>query len=107
MPDIIFIQPDGEQREVDAPVGVSVMQVATGAGVPGILADCGGQCQCATCHVIVEDDWIDRLPAPLSDEREMLECTAVPRSAGSRLSCQIQVTQALHGLVAHLPDYQQ
>lgn len=107
MPDITFIQPDGDAREVDAPVGLSVMQAATGAGVPGILAECGGSLLCATCHVIVDDAWISRLPPPQPAELEMLACTAVPRHAGSRLSCQIAITPELHGLTARVPEYQQ
>ena len=107
MPDITLIQADGAEREIDAPVGVSVMQAATGAGVPGILAECGGSCMCATCHVMVDDAWIAKLPAPLPNELEMLECTACPRTAGSRLSCQIKLTAELHGLVVRLPEYQQ
>ena len=90
----------------EAPDGVSVMQAATGYGVPGILAECGGSAICATCHVIVDDAWIDRLPAPLANELEMLECTASERLPGSRLSCQIQLNPALQGLVLRLPERQ-
>ena len=76
MPDITFIHPDGEAQGFEAPAGVSAMQAATGAGVRGIVAECGGSAMCATCHVYVDPAWIDRLPAPLSNELEMLECTA-------------------------------
>ena len=107
MPDITLIQPDGSEREIDVPAGVTVMQAATGAGVPGILAECGGSCMCATCHVMVDDAWIARLPPPLPNELEMLECTASPRTPGSRLSCQIKVTDALHGLIVRVPESQQ
>lgn len=107
MPDITLIEADGTVHSFEAPNGVSVMQAATGVGVPGILAECGGSAMCATCHVVVDDAWRDRLPAPLANELEMLECTAVERSPGSRLSCQIQLTPALQGLVLHLPERQQ
>ena len=105
-PDISLIEADGTVHGFEAPDGVSVMQAATGYGVPGILAECGGSAICATCHVIVDDAWIDRLPAPLANELEMLECTASERLPGSRLSCQIQLNQALQGLLLRLPERQ-
>ena len=103
MPDITFIHPDGEAQGMEAPEGVSVMQAATGAGVRGIVAECGGSAMCATCHVYVDPAWVDRLPAPLSNELEMLECTADERRPESRLSCQIKLTAELQGLVVRLP----
>ncbi len=106
MPDITLIEANGTVHSFEAPDGVSVMQAATGHGVPGIVAECGGSVRCATCHVVVADAWISQLPAPLANELEMLDCTAVPRSAGSRLSCQIQLSPALQGLVLHLPERQ-
>ena len=106
MPDISLIEADGTVHGFEAPDGVSVMQAATGYGVPGILAECGGSAICATCHVIVDDAWIDRLPAPLANELERLECTASERLPGSRLSCQIQLNPALQGLVLRLPERQ-
>ncbi len=107
MPDITLIEANGTVHGFEAPDGVSVMQAATGFGVPGLVAECGGSAMCATCHVIVDDAWINRLPAPLANELELLDCTAVERSSGSRLSCQIQLTPALQGLVLHLPERQQ
>lgn len=107
MPDITFIHPDGEAQGMEAPEGVSVMQAATGAGVRGIVAECGGSAMCATCHVYVDPAWVDRLPAPLSNELEMLECTADERRPESRLSCQIKLTAELQGLVVRLPARQQ
>ena len=106
MPDITLIEYNGTVHSFEAPDGVSVMQAATGFGVPGIVAECGGSATCATCHVMVDEAWIGRLPAPLAHEREMLDCTAVPRTPGSRLSCQIQLTPALQGLVLRLPERQ-
>lgn len=107
MPDITFIHPDGSAQGLEAPLGVSVMQVAGGAGIGGILAECGGSANCATCHVIVSPEWAGRLPAPSPAELEMLACTAVERQPGSRLACQIAVTSEIDGLVVHLPERQQ
>jgi 2Fe-2S ferredoxin len=106
MPDITLIEADGTAHGFEAPDGLSVMQAATGFGVPGILADCGGSASCGTCHVIVDAAWIDLLPAPEPHERLVLETTAVPATAGSRLSCQIRLTPALQGLVLRLPERQ-
>ena len=106
MPDITFIAADGTQTGFEAPAGVSLMAAATGFGVPGILADCGGSASCGTCHVIVDAAWADRLPAPEAVERLVLETTAVPAGPTSRLSCQVRLTDALQGLVVHLPERQ-
>ncbi len=107
MPDITFILADGSERGLEAPEGVSVMAAATGAGVPGIVAECGGSAMCATCHVYVDPAWADRLPAPLANELEMLECTAAERGPTSRLSCQLKLTAALQGLIVRIPERQQ
>ena len=107
MPDITFIHADGTEQGLEAPEGVSLMQAATGAGVRGIVAECGGSAMCATCHVYVDPAWVGRLPAPLPNELEMLECTAAEREPSSRLSCQIRLTTALQGLVVRIPDRQQ
>lgn len=107
MPDITFILADGSSHGLEAPEGVSVMAAATGAGLPGILAECGGSAMCATCHVYVDEAWVARLPAPLPNELEMLECTAAERRPTSRLSCQIKLGAEMQGLVVHLPDRQQ
>lgn len=107
MPDITFILADGSERGLEAPEGVSVMAAATGAGVPGIVAECGGSAMCATCHVYVDETWADKLPAPLANELELLECTAAERGPTSRLSCQIRLTAAMQGLVVRIPERQQ
>jgi ferredoxin, 2Fe-2S len=107
MPDITFIHPDGTEQGLEAPEGVSVMQVASGAGIAGIVAECGGSAMCATCHVYVDPAWLDRIPAPLANELEMLECTASERRPESRLSCQIKLDASLNGLVVRLPERQQ
>jgi 2Fe-2S ferredoxin len=83
------------------------MQTATGAGVPGIVAECGGSAMCATCHVYVDPGWVDRLPEPLANELEMLECTASERLPNSRLSCQLKLSAALDGITLRIPEHQQ
>ena len=106
MPDITLIAADGTEHGFEAADGISLMQAATGHGVPGILADCGGLPSCGTCHVFVDAAWVDQLPPPAADERAVLEITAVPRRANSRLACQIRLTPALQGLLLRLPEYQ-
>ena len=106
MPDITLIEHNGTEHGFEAPDGLTVMQAATGFGVPGILADCGGQAVCGTCHVIVAEDWINRLPPPLPAEDALLDSLSVGRRAGSRMACQIQLRADLQGLVMHLPEWQ-
>jgi 2Fe-2S ferredoxin len=86
--------------------GQSLMQAAVDANVAGIEADCGGLLTCGTCHVYVREPYAGLLPAPASDEMAMLEFTAAPRRANSRLSCQIELTDALDGLTLELPASQ-
>jgi len=106
MPTIIFIRPSGERSPVEAGEGESAMQAATRTGIDGILAECGGNAMCATCHVYVEGDWLDRLPAIGDDEDALLDGTADERRSNSRLACQIKVTETLDGLVLRLPERQ-
>jgi 2Fe-2S ferredoxin len=107
MPKIHFILPDGSERDVEVSAGTSAMQAATGAGLSGIVGECGGSAMCATCHVYVDETWAARLPAPLANELEMLECTASPRSPTSRLSCQIKMSDEIDGIVLRMPASQQ
>jgi ferredoxin, 2Fe-2S len=105
MPRIIFTEPGVARREINAPLGISVMEAAVQNGVPGIVALCGGACACATCHVYVDAQWLAKL-APREDMEEgMLESAWEPR-ANSRLSCQIQVTANLDGLEVTVPQRQ-
>ena len=101
-----LIDPQGRRHSIEAPVGRSLMRAAIDAGVEGILADCGGCLTCATCHVIVGAEWAGRLRPASDEENEMLEMTASPRQATSRLSCQISLNENLSGLVVQLPDTQ-
>lgn len=92
--------------ELQAPAGQSLMQAAVNAGLDGIAADCGGLLTCATCHVHVLEPWASMLPSASADELGMLEFVAAPRQPGSRLSCQIALTEALEGLTVQLPATQ-
>lgn len=107
MPKITFIEHNGTPHTVEATDGKSVMQAAVDNNVPGIDADCGGECACATCHVYIDPAWLDRigLPAAGSQEASMLSFAAVTQP-DSRLSCQLQVTSALDGLIVRMPEGQ-
>ncbi len=106
MANITYISFDGAETKVDLPEGWNLMQGATMNGVDGIEGDCGGSCGCATCHCYVDDAYLDRL-APISDAEEgMLEFTASPREANSRLGCQIKVTAEMDGMIVRLPEAQ-
>ncbi len=107
MPNITFIEPSGDERVVDVPLGWSLMQAATSKGVEGIDAECGGSCACATCHCYVDDARLGELPAPSAGELDMLENVAAERRPNSRLACQIKATAALEGLIVHLPEMQE
>ena len=105
MPKLTIIEFNGEAHHLEAEAGKSVMQTAIDALVPGIMADCGGSCSCATCHCYVDEAWVARLPAPESAEREMLECALDPQE-NSRLSCQLRLTPQNDGLIIRLPKSQ-
>lgn len=102
MPKITFTQPDGSAQTFEGTVSQSVMEVATGNLVPGIIGECGGGCSCATCHLYVDEAWIARLAPPDEMEQGMLEGAVEPK-ANSRLSCQIKITAELDGLITHIP----
>ncbi|HHQ14992.1 MAG TPA: 2Fe-2S iron-sulfur cluster binding domain-containing protein [Chromatiales bacterium] len=97
MPSITFICPDGQRRTVDADPGTTVMEAAIDHGIPGIIAECGGACACATCQVYVGEQWVGRL-APMDDMEDAMLESALERRPASRLSCQIEVTPELDGL---------
>ena len=99
MPKIIFIEPNGTPREVDAASGESAMQAATRNGVEGIIGECGGSCICATCHCYVDEAWSERIGPPGPAEADVLEFEAHSVRPASRLACQITITNALEGLV--------
>jgi 2Fe-2S ferredoxin len=101
MPRITFINRDGSRQDIDAPIGLSVMEVAHRNGID-IEGACEGSLACSTCHVIVEPDDYDRLAEPTEDEEDMLDL-AFGLTHTSRLSCQIIVTEELDGLTVRLP----
>ena len=105
MAKVTFIQFSGEQTTIDAASGDSVMKAAIDNLVPGIDADCGGECSCATCHVLVDADWVARTGSPSDQENAMLDLNP-DRESNSRLSCQITMTDELDGLVVNLPEFQ-
>jgi 2Fe-2S ferredoxin len=110
MPTIHFVSltPSGERtvQDVTARAGRTLMEAAVDADVRGIAADCGGLATCATCHVIVAEPWATQLPPASGDEQGMLDFTASPRQAGSRLSCQITLSDDLDGMTVELPPRQ-
>ncbi|QXM23668.1 ferredoxin family 2Fe-2S iron-sulfur cluster binding protein [Elioraea tepida] len=101
MPKMTFIERDGTRREVDAPLGLSVLEIAHRHGVD-IEGACEGSLACSTCHVIVDPKWYDLLQPPTEDEEDMLDL-AFGLEETSRLGCQIVMTEELDGLVVRLP----
>lgn len=106
MPKVTFVQPNGQRIDVVVEEGDSLMRSAVVNDVVGIDADCGGSLACATCHVYVDEAWINRLPPLAEAENEMLDSTACERLPNSRLSCQIRISAQLDGLVVRLPEWQ-
>jgi len=102
---ITYVAPDGRRTTLELTEG-SVMQGATANGVDGIVAECGGNMMCATCHVYVEPAQLALLPPMSEEEDALLDGAAAERRENSRLSCQIAVTEGRDGLVVHLPDRQ-
>ena len=102
MPKMIFIERDGNRKTVDAPLGMSVMEIARANGVD-IEGACEGSLSCSTCHVIVEPDWFKKLDGATEDEEDMLDL-AFDLQETSRLGCQLIMTDALDGLVVKLPS---
>jgi ferredoxin, 2Fe-2S len=107
MPSVTYIEYNGTEHQVEVPVGLSLMRGAVNNNVPGIDADCGGECACATCHVYVDPQWLDRtgLPVPGSQEASMLSFAAAAEP-NSRLSCQITICEGLDGLIVRMPEGQ-
>ena len=106
MPRVVFIQPTGESQPVDVAAGSSLMTAAVKLGVEGIIGECGGVCMCATCHIYVREDFLDKLPPIKDTEEAVLEVTNAERLPNSRLSCQIKMTEALDGLTVTIPPSQ-
>ena len=106
MPKVTYIEHNGTQHEVSVESGLSIMEGAVQNGVPGIDADCGGACACATCHVYVKEEWLDKLSEQSDSEKDMLDF-AFETKENSRLSCQIFLEdETLNGIVVRLPEKQ-
>ncbi len=97
MPKLIVVTREGEEREINGETGLSVMEVIRDAGIDEILALCGGCCSCATCHIHVDPDFAAKLPKMREDENHLLD-SSLDRNAYSRLSCHIDMTDALDGM---------
>ena len=105
MPKITYIEHAGKSHSVEVPKELSVMEGAIQNNIPGIDADCGGSCACATCHVYVEEKWFDKLPKKEDAEQDMLDMAFEPQKF-SRLACQITIADELDGLVVKMPSKQ-
>jgi 2Fe-2S ferredoxin len=105
MPKITYVEFSGKEHAIEVKAGLTVMEGAIKHNVPGIDADCGGACACATCHVYVDAAWTDKVGSPTAMEESMLDF-AENVEPNSRLSCQIKVTDALDGLVVRMPESQ-
>ena len=105
MPKITYIDASGTERPVEGKNGMTVMETAIKHNIPGIDADCGGACACATCHVYVDEAWRDKTGEPSAMEESMLDFAEAVEE-NSRLSCQIKVSDALDGLVVKMPESQ-
>ncbi len=106
MAKITYIEHNGTEHQIDVANGSTVMEGARDNNIPGIEADCGGACACSTCHVYVHPKWVDKLPSMDDMEEDMLDFAHEPDPARSRLTCQLEVTDALNGLVVQMPEKQ-
>ena len=105
MTKIVYIEHDGKSHSIDVKSGLTVMEGAVQNNIPGIDADCGGSCACATCHVYVDEKWFGKLKEKESAEEDMLDMAFEPKKL-SRLSCQIVISEELDGLVVKMPSKQ-
>jgi len=105
MAELVFHHSDGHKEHLSLPDGTTVMRAGVDAGVDGIIGECGGQAMCATCHVYVRDEFLDRLPEMSEDEDEMLDEASAPRlPERSRLGCQLRLGGELDSLEVDVPD---
>ena len=105
MTKIKYIEHSGKEHEIEVANGLSVMEGAVQNDIPGIDADCGGSMACATCHVYVKEEWLDKLPKKEDGEEDMLDMAFEPKN-NSRLSCQLIVSDELDGLEVNIPSKQ-
>jgi len=105
MPKITYIEHNGKTHNIEVPNELSVMEGAIQNNIPGIDADCGGACACATCHIYVDEKWFNKLPSKSEAEQDMLDMAIEPNKF-SRLGCQITVNDDLDGMVVKMPSKQ-
>ncbi len=105
MPKITYIEHSGKHHKIEVSNGLTVMEGAVQNNIPGIDADCGGSCACATCHVYVDEKWIDKLPTIENAEQDMLDMAFEPNKF-SRLSCQLTINDNFDGLIVKMPSKQ-
>ena len=105
MPKVTYIENNGKTHVIEVANGLSVMEGAVQNNIPGIDADCGGAMACATCHVYVKEEWLDKLPSKEDGEEDMLDMAYEPNKS-SRLSCQLIVSDELDGLIVSMPEKQ-
>ena len=105
MAKITFIEHDNTSHVVDFEAGASLMQIAVANAVPGIDGDCGGECACGTCHMIVAEEWSHKTGRIAAAEEQMLSMTP-ERAVTSRLGCQVKTTEAMDGMTVFLPEFQ-
>ena len=105
MPKITYITHDNQNYTIDVQNGLTVMEGAIQNDIPGIDADCGGGMACATCHVYVKEEWLDKLPKKEDGEEDMIDMAFEPNKF-SRLSCQLIVSDEIDGLIVNLPEKQ-
>jgi len=107
MPKVTYVEHSGTEHQVEVPIGLSVMGGAVNNAVRGIDADCGGECACATCHVYVDPQWLDKTGTPdLGSMEESMLSFAAAAQPNSRLSCQITMREELDGLIVRMPEGQ-
>lgn len=107
MPAVTYRLPDGTEQTLTAEEGESLMSIATNNGIEDILGRCGGYCNCGTCHVYVDEQWLGQLPEQSPEEDMMLDGTPAERKQNSRLSCQINLTESLDGITVTVADIQE
>ena len=105
MPKITYIEHNGKSHTLEVANGLTVMEGAVQNNIPGIDADCGGSCACATCHVYVDEKWFNKLPNKESAEEDMLDMASEPKPL-SRLACQLTISDDLDGMVVNMPSKQ-
>jgi 2Fe-2S ferredoxin len=102
----IFIEHDNTEHVTEFEAGTTLMQVAVDNAIPGIDGDCGGECACGTCHMIVADQWFDKTGGKTGDDEEQMLSMTPERAKTSRLGCQVKTTEAMDGITVYLPEFQ-